>query len=276
MSSNDIMRFLAGTFLALLAAAQPPERSAQFEVASIKPSPPPTGRGMRVWSHGGPGTDDPSMYTCENYTLLGLIWEAFDIQSYQLSGPDWLISARFNVSAKIPPGTTKEQFRIMRQNLLAERFKLTSHRAQKEMTVFNLVVGKNGPKFKEYVDAPAPADDDGTLKKDANGFPLLPRGKGGSMAIMGNRAALHNGGGTMTELAVSVANQLRQPVTDATGLTGKYEIEMYWVPGEPRADDPGPSIFQALQDQLGLKLESKKGMIDILVVDHIEKTPTEN
>jgi uncharacterized protein (TIGR03435 family) len=271
------MRIIAGTLLTILTAvAQTPDSSVQFEVASIKPSAPPTGRGMRVWSRGGPGTDDPTTYACENYTLLGLIWEAFDIQSYQLSGPDWLISARFNVSAKVPPGTTKEQFRLMRQNLLADRFKLTYHRSQKEMTVFNLVVGKNGPKFKEFVDGPEPQDDDGPPKKDANGFPLLPRGKGSSMAIMGNRAALHNGGGTMTELAASLANQLRQPVTDATGLNGKYEIAMTWVPGDIAADNPGPSIFQALQDQLGLKLESKKGMIDIVVVDHIEKTPTEN
>jgi uncharacterized protein (TIGR03435 family) len=270
------MRILAGTFLAILASAQTPEPSPQFEVASIKPAPPPTGRGTRVWAHGGPGTDDPSIWTCENYTLLGLIREAFDLKSYQLSGPDWLISVRFNVSAKVPPGTTKEQFLLMRQNLLAERFKMTFHRAQKEMTVFNLVVGKNGPKFKEYVDKPAPEDDDGPLKKDANGFPLLSRGKGLSMAIMGNRAALHSGGGTMAEVAAQVSNQIRQPVTDATGLNGKYEIAMSWVPGEPAADDPGPSIFQALQEQLGLKLESKKGMIDIMVVDHIEKMPTEN
>ena len=80
----------------------------------------------------------------------------------------------------------------------------------------------------------------------------------------------------MTELARLLANQLRQPVTDATGLKGKYEIAMTWVPGEPAADDPGPSLIQALQDQLGLKLEPKKGMIDIVVIDHIEKVPTEN
>jgi uncharacterized protein (TIGR03435 family) len=239
---------------------------------------------MRVSMRGGPGTDDPSLFTCENCALPGLITKAFDLQPYQLSGPDWLLSTgtqstRFMVSAKIPSGTTKEQFRLMLQNLLAERFKMTFHHAPKEMPVFNLIVGKNGPKFKEYVEAPDISGDApkqaGPMKKDAEGFPVLPPGKGFSMAIMNDRAALRSGGGTMSEFAVSVSNQLHQPVTDATGLNGKFEIAMYWVPGDS-PNNPGPTIFQAVQDQLGLKLESKKGTIDVLVVDRIEKTPTEN
>lgn len=239
---------------------------------------------MSVSMRGGPGTDDPSLFACKNCALSGLILKAFDLQPYQLSGPDWLLSVgmqstRFMVSAKIPPGASKEQFRLMLQNLLAERFKLTVHHSQKEMSVFNLVVAKNGPKFKEYVEIPQ--DDDaarqnGPLKKNDEGFPILPPGKGFSMAIMNDRAALRSGGGTMEELAVNLSNQLHQPVHDDTGLQGKYDIVMTWVPGEPKAEDPGPSIFQALKDQLGLKLESKKGMVDILVVDHLEKTPTEN
>jgi uncharacterized protein (TIGR03435 family) len=278
------MRTTASTailFVASLGAhAQTPDASAQFEVASIKPAPPPTGRGMHVSFRGGPGTQDPSVFICENCAVSLLILRAFDIQRYQLSGPDFMESARFDVSARIPPGAAKEQFRLMLQSLLAERFKMTFHRAKKEMQVFNLVVAKNGPKFKDYVEAPPPDDDErrqnGPLKKDANGFPVIPAGKGFSMAITNNRAALRSGGGTMEELAVNLSNQVGQPVIDATGLKAKYEIAMSWVPGEPPPDDPGPTIFQALQDQLGLKLESRKGQIDILVVDHLEKTPTDN
>lgn len=237
-------------------------------------------RGMSVSSRGGPGTDDPGRFTCKNCGVSSLIERAYDIQDYQLSGPEWMQSTRFDVSAKIAPGTTKEQFHVMMQKLLADRFKLTVHHGTKEMNVFNLVLTKSGPKFKESGEA---ADDDpakinGPLKKDANGFPILGPGKGFSMAIMNNRAAMRNGQSTMDELARTLSNQLRQPVTNATGLKGKYDISMTWVP-EGRAasdDDAGPGIFQALQEQLGLKLEAKKGTIQILIVDHLEKTPTEN
>ena len=126
-----------------------------FEVASIKASPPSDGRGMRVSSNGGPGTPNPGLYTCENCTLSLLVITAYDIRRYQLAGADSLNADRFVVSAKVPPGTTKEDFRIMQQNLLAERFKLKIHRDKKEMQVYELVVAKNGPKFKESAAVPA-------------------------------------------------------------------------------------------------------------------------
>jgi uncharacterized protein (TIGR03435 family) len=279
------MRALA--FLAMLtAAAQTPDASLKFEVASIKPAPPPTGRGMRVTSNGGPGEDDPGLFTCENCTLSMLISEAFDLKDFQLSGPDWMRpmgmqSTRFMMSAKIPLGTTKAQFRVMLQNFLAERFKMTFHHEKKEVPGFQLVVAKSGPKFKEAKPtAPAPDDDaadqPGPPKTDANGFPVLPPGRGSRMTMMRGHGAMRADEETMAEFAEMLSNQLRQPVIDATGLSGKYGIAMYWVPGDPAPDDPGPSLFQALQEQLGLKLESKKGMVDVVVVDHIEKAPTEN
>jgi uncharacterized protein (TIGR03435 family) len=272
-------------FLTILASAwaQTPDAKLQFEVASIKPSPPPPGSGrMRVGMRGGPGTDDPTLFTCENYGLAALVILAYDIKDYQYAGPEWTQFTRFTVSAKIPPGTTKEQFRQMLQNLLAERFKLAVHHEKKDMVAsYDLVVAKNGPKFKEAVEAPPPADDTrqqpGELKNDANGFPALPHGQGYTMAITKGRAALHSDKESMPTFAEKLSGQLRQPVTDSTGLKGKYDITMYWITDlRPSADEPGPSIFQALQEQLGLKLESKKSMVDILVVDHIEKTATEN
>jgi uncharacterized protein (TIGR03435 family) len=261
------------------AAAQTLDPSPQFEVASVKLAPPPDPRGMRVSMRGGPGTKDPGLFRCENCGLSALITGAFDIQDYQLSGPDWMQNTRFDVSAKIPLGTTKDQYLLMLQNLLAERFKMTFHRDKKEMPVLNLVVAKNGPKFKESKPVEAAPDDDsppqsGPMKKDANGFPVLS-GKGYSMAIMNNRAALRSPDETMPNFATLLASQLRLPVVDATGLNGKYDIAMSWVPGDS-PDNPGPTIYAALQEQLGLKLESKKGMVDIVVIDHIEKTPTEN
>jgi uncharacterized protein (TIGR03435 family) len=270
----------------LTALAQSPDASLQFEVASIKPAPPPTGRGMHVTWNGGPGEHDPGMFTCENCPLSMLISDAFDLKDFQLSGPDWLRpmgmqATRFMMSAKIPLGTTKAQFRVMLQNFLAERFRMTFHREKKEVPGFQLVVAKNGPKFKESKPTAQTPEDDaadqsGPPKVDANGFPVLPRGRGMMMTMMRGRGAMRSDEETMAGFAETLSNQLRQPVIDATGLSGKYDIAMYWIPGDPTPDSPGPSLFQALQEQLGLKLESKKEVVDIVVIDRIEKTPTEN
>jgi uncharacterized protein (TIGR03435 family) len=128
------MRTIAIIAAAILstAAAQTPPPSPQFEVASIKPSPPgpPTGR-VRVGSRGGPGTNDPTLFTCERCSLTGLIRQAFELQDYQISAPDWAQGTRFNISAKIPDGATKEQFRLMMRYLLIDRFKLQSPRRKK-------------------------------------------------------------------------------------------------------------------------------------------------
>src|SRR5271155_4891617 len=113
------MRPAAFLIILACASAQTPDASLQFEVASIKPAPPPDPRGMRVSMRGGPGSDDPGFFRCENCGLPGLITQAFDIRDYQLTGPDSMRGARFDVSAKIPQGTTKQQFQRMLQNLLA-------------------------------------------------------------------------------------------------------------------------------------------------------------
>jgi uncharacterized protein (TIGR03435 family) len=274
------------TFLMILAgaAAQTLDASLQFEVASIRPAPPPNGRGMRIRWNGGPGTKDPGLFNCENCSPSMLVMQAYDIKDYQYSGPDWTQSTRFNISAKVPPGATKEQFRQMMQNLLAERFKMTFHREKKEMATYELVVAKNGPKMK--APAPPPADGDekpparppGGFKTDANGFPVLAPGRESMGIITGSHATIRFANETMADFAGSLSDQVRKPITDATGLKGKYDFTLQWVTdgASLSSGDPGPTIFQALQDQLGLKLESKKGMVDILVVDHLEKTPTEN
>ncbi len=231
-----------------------------------------------------------------------LVSQAYDLRSYQLSGPDLLNSERFIVVAKVPAGATKEEFRVMQQNLLKERFGLTFHREKKEMQMYELTVGKNGPKMKESVDEaqstpPAPFAP-GPLKLDKEGFPMLPPG-GRGMAMMNGRARMQASKETMEQLAGMLGGQLGKPVTDATGLKGKYDFELYWVSsgmmmgpmgrGGPPPPSPeggatpaapelesGPTIVQAVQEQLGLKLEQKKGLVDILVVDHINKVPTEN
>lgn len=275
-----MLRTSAGILLALLsaAAAQPPDASPQFEVASIKPAPPPDGIhftkiiGGLAWPDGG-------LFTCENCPLSMLVMRAYGVKDYQYSGPGWAESARFTVSAKISTGTTREQFLQMQRGLLVERFGLTFHPEQKEMAQYDLAVAKNGPKFEKSPPPTPPAEDGpGQLKIDAKGFPTIP-GRSSFMTTLANgRSTMRSADESMAEFARRLSDQVGRPVTDATGLKGKYDFTLNWVKEGPNysAEDPGPTIFQAVQDQLGLRLESKKGMVDIFVVDHIEKTPTEN
>src|SRR3954451_10262547 len=117
------------------AAGQP-----TFEVASVKPAPPQSGHMFRIGMSGGPGTPDPGRINFENVSLKNVIMRAYNVKGYQISGPSWLDSERFDITAKVPAGATKEQFQLMLQNLLAERFKLQLHRESKQMPVYALVV----------------------------------------------------------------------------------------------------------------------------------------
>jgi len=252
----------------------------QFEVASIKPSP-RIGGPIRVGSRGGPGTNDPSLYICENCSAAMILRQAFDLHDYQLSDQVWMQSPRFNVTAKIPEGATMEQFRLMLRNLLTERLQLKFHYEKKETQAYELVVMKNGPKMKESAGAPDPEDPrghpPGEFKRDADGFPILPLGRDLAFVTTADgRTAMAEAEITMEQLARILMAQIDRPVTDATGLHGKYDFTLHWVGEGAALVDAGPNIFRAVQEQLGLKLESKKLMVDVLVVDHIEKTPTEN
>jgi uncharacterized protein (TIGR03435 family) len=254
-----------------------------FEVASIKPT--PEGTIGSVMS-GGPGTEDPGIFTCEAVDLATVVMRAFEIRWVQFSGPAWMRSTKFNISAKVPEGTTKENFRLMQQNLLIERFKMTLHHEQREMQIYGLVVAKGGPKLRESPDTPPAGDRNeykpplGPVKKDKDGFPIIPDEDPRPMmsAIDGPRWVQRFGRRSMEQLARYVETLVDRPVEDETGLNGKYDFTLKWINNRGRRsdDDYGPTIFEALQAQLGLKLESKKAMVDTLVVDHIDKTPAEN
>ena len=300
-----------------LGHGQPATPPKTFEVASVKPGTEPVpvdmgGGRMMVRSGGctgGPGTTDPGRLTCQNASLLNLVTLAYGLKKYQYTSssyPGWMEETRFDIVAKIPPGATREDVRLMEQNLLSERFKLAVHFEKKEMPVYELTVGKNGHKLKESppsvaapVDTAPPAlPPPGKMEKDRDGFIVLPRRSGGlSMSITNGRMRIQADDQSMEQFVSLLINQLGRPVTDATGLTGKYDITLICAaegmgmmsvtrsgpgisdggmpPAMPEAE-PAPTLFEAVQQQLGLKLEQKKGTIDLLMVDQVEKVPTEN
>jgi uncharacterized protein (TIGR03435 family) len=262
---------------------------ATFEVTSVKASPPNDGNYSRGCK-GGPGAGDPVLWRCTNATISMLVMRAYDIKRYQLSAPDWTTNVNYEISAKLRPDTTKEEFPDMIRNLLSDRFKLEFHWSKKEMAMYDLVAAKGGPKLKESADKPGDAKDDPAgrggrdAQTDAEGYPNIPKDCGGCLAINAGKARYRAAKGSVKDFADMIGSQLSMPVNDRTGLTGKYDITLSWSSGggiavRPDADtgaDPGVTMENAMQQQLGLKLVSKKGLIDIIVVDKVERNPAEN
>jgi uncharacterized protein (TIGR03435 family) len=294
MTFRLLVRLLAGYVCLAAGASGQTGAKAEFEVASIKAAPPSNGHGIFTSFSGGPGSRDPSRFTCQNCSLGMLVMTAYGVKDYQLSAPSWLGSERFDVMAKIPDGATKEQFRAMLQNLLAERFKLVCHQDHKEVPGYELVVAKGGPKLKEA--EPEPAGD--SASGPGNDAPARPQigfgsgqgpgpsahigvgsGGGTSTSSRSGHATMQTKAGSMEQLASWLSIRVARPVTDATGLTGKYDYKLAWSDsvlsssGEP---DDGLPLAGALQQQLGLRLEPKRGQMEVLVVDSIEKAPTGN
>jgi uncharacterized protein (TIGR03435 family) len=203
----------------------------------------------------------------------------FSTDGRVVGAPDWMMSEKYDIDARIDtadlaawqnPATQKEMLHAMMQSLLAERCKLTVHREMRDQPVYALVVGKNGPKFQEAETAVPAA----ILAKHPN-VGAIPGG--GGMFAPGWNIELY--GAPMETLATVLSYMAGRPVVDKTGLTGTYDIKMEMLQPEPPAadgrQDPGPSIFTMAQEQLGLRLESAKGSVETLVIDHVER-PSEN
>ncbi|MBZ5576437.1 MAG: TIGR03435 family protein [Acidobacteriia bacterium] len=253
-----------------------------FEVASIKPSSADAHNVMIQMQPGGG-------VRMTNVTLRILLAQAYDVRDFQISGgPGWMASDRFDITAKTdrstgadapPPDprqiseaqmkTFQEQLRERLRGLLAERFRLTAHRETKDAPVYALLVAKNGSKLQEAKE----------------GSPTSGR-------MMMGRAQITGDGVKLQLLAQVLSNQLGRPVLDKTELTGNYDFKLTWTPDPgqgggpfgppppgveppPPPDPNGPSLFTAVQEQLGLRLESQKGPVDMIVVDRAEK-PSEN
>jgi uncharacterized protein (TIGR03435 family) len=241
----------------------------QFEAASIKPSAPMEMGRVSVGVQMLPG----GRISMSGVTVRNLIQQGYGVRDFQIvGGPSWLGSERYDITAKPEGAATRDQVKLMIQALLADRFKLQFHRETKELPTYALVVAKGGPKFHESEVVPEGSD--------------KPRGT--RMSRERGRFSLQSA--PVAALANQLGEALGRSVIDKTGLTGNYDFNLEWTPDEgserrmmrapgsespAAADAAGPSIFTALQDQLGLKLESTKGPVEILVIERLEK-PSEN
>jgi uncharacterized protein (TIGR03435 family) len=222
----------------------------QFEVVSVKPNASGSGDSQTHRNNGG--------LTMTNVSLKSLIMMAYGVREYQVEGPVWLSSECFDVAAKFPeavrdnPDGYSTALHAMMQKMLAERFKLTVHREQKTFSVYGLVVGNGGIKFKE-----------------------VPKGSSNSNSENNHYTGT---GVSITRFADFLSFRMDLPVLDMTGLTGAYDLKLDWVPEPPNGDaaSSGPVLTDAIQDQLGLKLERRQAPMEIVVVDHAERVPTEN
>jgi bla regulator protein blaR1 len=259
-------------------AAQTAPANAKFAVASIKPATPGP-HFMFVVRH-MPG----GRISASNVTLKRLITNAYGLQVFQVSGgPGWIETARYNIEAKPDSPVGPDVWKEMLQNLLVDRFHLAFHRETKELPVYALVLarkdGKLGPGMVESKEGGCIARDPSKLGQP----PFCGNVLGGASQLTGTAA-------TVGDMALTLATTVGRKVIDKTGLTGKYDITLKYTPDESQiamwtpsgvppppapADTSGPSLFTALQEQLGLKLESQKAPVEIFVIDRAEK-PSEN
>jgi uncharacterized protein (TIGR03435 family) len=319
-------------------AAQAPvaASSLTFDVASVKPSPPLDMQKLQADMQAGKipnfGTHINGLRAEYNYMAMReLIASAYKVKPYQVTGPAWLATTRFDIVAKMPEGAKKDDAPAMLQALLAERFKLVAHRETQEHPVLALVVSKNGIKMKESTTIPPAIDPDAELKPGEtrvdtpNGPAVVTRNKDGSATVnMGAKGiitqrmdmqtqSLHLDSTvtTMDGFADMLTNVMQmggpggKQVVNMTGLKGNYEVEVdisiadlmasarnagFDVPGTPAggtpAQAPGPAaaadpggggttVFASVE-KLGLKLEPRKAPVEQLIVDSMNKTPTED
>ncbi len=249
-----------GIFVAVLAAPVSAQSPA-FEVASIKLSGPKSVRG----ASGGPGQQDATRYSFNSATLLDLIAIAYHVDYFQVASKIPLEQNRFDFAARVPAGATREQFRVMMQGFLAERFHLREHIESRAFPGFELTVAKSGARLKEST---APRAGMVSHHSISGGY-MLTRVEATQQSVQ-----------TLVEFLPSPD---AGPIIDKTGLAGKYDFTLEFTrdrPGaspESRIESPAaPDLFTALQQQLGLQLVRKKIPLDVVVVESVARAPSEN
>lgn len=255
---------------AIAAVALHAQSAPEFEVASIHLSNPDQGFINAVTP--SLNVDANHRLTFIQVTLRDLIMLAYGVGARQIQGPSFLNGVpdapadRFDIAAKVPAGATREQVPLMLQTLLAERFHLSFHRENKTMQIYALEVAKGGLKMKETPEG---------ATGEARCIRSFAEREGATLAAVCSH---------MTSADIAQQVQALAPgyfrdgvVVDASGLKGVYDFKLEWITnGEANNGSPGPSMFNAVEQQLGLKLERRRQPVEILVVDKLDRTPTEN
>jgi uncharacterized protein (TIGR03435 family) len=315
-----IQRFAVGLALAVgVALAQAPAASpVAFEVATVRAAPPMTAVVIQQIQSGRAKvgmTVDGSRVDIGFVSLADLAGMAYDVKPYQMQGPDWMSQQRFVIQAKIPDGISKDKVPDMLQALLADRFKMTTHKEKKNLPVYALIVGKNGAKLTQADKTLADAANSVGGDTEKGQFKFKASGQNGVVMQSGTTRISSSGGAdgdhmeinriTMPAFANALSNYVDRPVLDMTGLTGEYQLDLdlsledlmlaaqraqrqmaqlglqvptQQLPGANAGEASTPaggSVFTAV-DKLGLKLDARKALVDTIVVDHLEKSPTEN
>jgi uncharacterized protein (TIGR03435 family) len=280
MRSLVLLAMASAVGVASPQAPPPPSAALVFEVASVK---------IRTDGGGGSVVSSPDRFTRSGARLRDLIRDAYDLQPFQIvGGPEWIGSARFDVSAKASFIPSPEQMRAMVRQLLADRFALKAHRDTREMAAYRLVLarsdGRLGPQLaRTTVDC---ASIDAERAQRGEGRPLMPAQPGEppvcaaftstrsrtSPAGVSITLRQHSSGAPLRQLAAFLATVVRQTVVDRTGLSGDFDWDLEFAragaaSGEAAAPEEGASVFTAVQEQLGLKLESHQGPVDVLVIE---------
>jgi len=243
-----LVLLFAALLLSSPGAAQPQNPELRFEVAAIKPvaDVPP---GARIGYNDAPA----GVLNFENLTLRMLISSAYGILDERVSGPGWLDEARFTITAKPPAGYQPSQRSTLIRNLLIDRFGLVAHQEKKDVSGF-------------------------ALRVDARGHRLVTA-KGERTFLTGRPGLISGNGRRIAEIVPQLARNVGSPVTDETGLSGTYDITLQWTPqlnAGGNTGEPEVSLFTALREQLGLRLEPARVRVDVVVVDRIARVPTEN
>jgi uncharacterized protein (TIGR03435 family) len=284
------MRFLwapitAITIVAAASALRAQTANESFEVASIKPR-----TGPRAFG----GSPAPDRFVRPDATLHDLIRYAYNLQDFQIDGgPGWVTSSRFDVSAKATRPASVDQMRAMVKRLLIERFNLKTHVETRDLPIYALHVSRRDGTLGDKL-RPSGVDCETLLAAGGpSALPFTPGQTSPCAARFKTRMATAAGGApsiasmtmvlegtTMARFAVLLQNEARRAVKNATGLTGFFDLELEFSPqvvlrgfpvNAPPASSEGPSLFTALQEQLGLKLESERGPVDLLIVDSADQ-----
>jgi uncharacterized protein (TIGR03435 family) len=277
------LRFSAFLLCAAALAQSPP---AQFEAANIRIAAPFDGHeGNVIYSFkesGGPGSDTPRQWICQNMPLHALIAKAWDLKLYQLPNDSNLSNVRYDIAAKIPEGTNRAEFLAMIQQLLREHLGLTVHKEMVMQSVLELVIAKGGIRFKEAEPPPAqPPKSTARVEWDSDRTPHLQPGKSDEFSgSVGSVLMLVGRMQTIGDLIRQLTGPAHHVIVDKTGLTGLYDYTLKFDLGivgaaTESAEITAAPLTMALSDQLGLKLQEAKAPVERLFVDGFHKEPVE-